>query len=67
MIIERTKEEVIFKLSGNFNLDDLQDITDYLEFTELTKKNKTSQKEVDNLVNEIKKGRWEKTKNRIGL
>ena len=32
MIIERTKNEVIFKLPSSINLDDLQSIADLLEF-----------------------------------
>ena len=35
---------------------------DWIEFKELTKKAKTTQKQVDSLVKEIKKGRWSKTK-----
>jgi hypothetical protein len=47
------------------NLDDLQDLTDLFEYKELTKNTKTSQKEVDDLVKTIKKGRWENTKQQL--
>jgi len=46
-------------------LDDLQDLTDLFEFKELTKKSNTTQKEVDDLVKVIKKGRWKKTKQQL--
>ncbi len=67
MKIERTKTEVIFRIPASVNVDDMQDIADLLEFKELSKKSKASQKQVDNLVNTIKKGRWEKTKEKLGL
>ncbi len=62
MIIERTQTEIIFRLPKNVNIDDLQDLTDLFEYKEITKISKATQKDVDSLVKEIKKGRWEKTK-----
>ena len=67
MIIERTKDEVIFKLPNTINVDDLQDMADLLEFKELSNKSKASQQEVDDLVKTIKKGRWSQTKAKLGL
>jgi len=65
MIIERTPSEIIFRFPKNMKLDDLQDLTDLFEFKELTKKSNATQKEVDDLVKVIKKGRWEKTKKQL--
>jgi hypothetical protein len=65
MIIERINNEIIFRLPGDINVDDLQDMTDLFEFKEIAKKSKAKQKDVDNLVKSIKKGRWDKTKNKI--
>jgi len=65
MIIERTSNEIIFRFPKNLNLDDLQDLTDLFEFKEIAKKSKASQKDVDSLVNTIKKGRWEKAKQQL--
>jgi hypothetical protein len=65
MIIERTKNEVIFRLPANTNIDDLQDISDLFEFRELSNKSKATQADVDALVKTIKKGRWAKTKARL--
>ncbi len=67
MTIERTKNEVIFRLPNNINLDDLQDFADYFQYRTITKKSKASQTEVDNLVKEIKKGRWDKTRKQLDL
>ena len=44
------------------NIDDLQDLTDWLHFKEITRKSKAKQTDVDSLVAEIKKGRWNKRK-----
>lgn len=65
MIIERTKDEVIIRLPGDIDIDELQDMKDWLEYVELTKKSKATQKEADKLVNEFKKGRWEKRKKQL--
>jgi hypothetical protein len=65
MIIERTPNEIIFRLPKNMNLDDLQDLTDLFEYKELTKKSNSTQKDVDDLVKSIKKGRWVKTKQKL--
>jgi hypothetical protein len=68
MIIERTKKEVVFRLpSVNLTVDDLQAVADWVEFKSLAKKTKATQKQVDDLVNKIKKGRWNKTKSKLGL
>ncbi len=67
MQIERTKDEVIFRLPADIDIDDLQAIADLLTYKELTKKFKVSQEEVDDLVKEVKKGRWAETKSKLGL
>ena len=38
MTIERTKNEVIFRLPNNINLDDLQDFADYFKYRTIAKK-----------------------------
>lgn len=65
MIIERTNNEIIFRLPGDINLDDLQDMADFFEYLEIARKSKAKQNDVDTLVKSIKKGRWEKTRKKI--
>ena len=65
MLIERTKNEIIFRLPGDLNVDDLQDVADILEYNEIAKKSRAKQSDVDSLVKEIKKGRWERTKSKL--
>ncbi len=67
MIIERTKDEIIFRVPASVNVDDLQDIADLIEFKEISKKSAAKQKDVDNLVSSIKTGRWAKTKAKLSL
>jgi hypothetical protein len=67
MRIERTKNEVIIRVPASVNVDDLQDLTDLIEYKEISRKSKATQEEVDNLVSDIKEGRWEKTKAKLDL
>lgn len=62
MIIERTKNEIIISLSEDINIDELQDMTDWFQYKEITRKSKAKQADVDLLVNQIKKGLWNKRK-----
>jgi hypothetical protein len=62
MIIERTKNEIIFRLPGDIKIDELQELTDWFRYLEVTRKSKATQTEVDLLVKEIKKGRWARRK-----
>ena len=67
MIIERTKNEVIFRLPATTSIDDLQDMSDLFEFKEISGKAEANQLQVDDLVKSIKKGRWSKTKSKLNL
>lgn len=67
MKIERTKNEVIIRIPSSVNVDDLQDLADLIEYKEISKDSKATQKEVDELVSNIKRGRWERTKGNLGL
>ncbi len=55
MIIERTKNEIIFRLPANTKVDELQDMADLLDFKEIAQKSKATQKDVDDLVKSVKK------------
>ena len=65
MLIERTSKEVIIRLPASVDTDDLQDFLDYARYKELTSKFKVSQKEVDKLANQVKKGWWAKNRDRL--
>ena len=67
MMTERTSKEVIFRLPSSTKLEDLQDIADLFTFKEISRKSKARQKDADELVKTIKKGRWARTKQKLGL
>jgi hypothetical protein len=54
MVIERTKKEVIIRLSANVDTEDLQKFLNYARYKELTANFKVSQEQVDDLVSQIK-------------
>lgn len=66
MTVEYTNKEIIFKIPKNTKIEDLQDLADLFEFKQIARKSKATQKELDLLLNEGKKGRWESIKNKIG-
>lgn len=53
MIIERTNNEILVRLSPLTNTSDLQDLLDFLEYKELVSKSKAKQCDIDELVNEV--------------
>lgn len=65
MIVERINNEVVIRLPGSIDTTYLEEMIDYIRFIEITSKSKATQDEVDLLVNEIKKGRWEKNRERL--
>jgi hypothetical protein len=62
MIIERINNEIVIRLPGDINIDELQDMADWFQYLEITRNTKVRQEDVDNLVSQIKKGRWDRRK-----
>ncbi|MCF8372739.1 MAG: hypothetical protein K9H64_14035 [Bacteroidales bacterium] len=62
MIIEKTNKEIIFRLPADINIDELQDMKEWFKYMEIARNSKAQQEDVDLLVKEAKKGRWEKRK-----
>ena len=67
MKIERTKKEVIIRIPASVNVDDMQDLADLIRYKEISSKSQATQEDVENLVNDVKRGRWNKTKTKLGL
>lgn len=67
MIVERQKSELLVRLSSGIPTSRIQAILDYLRYEELTAKSVVTQEEVNNIVDNIKKGRWIKAKIQLGL
>jgi hypothetical protein len=60
MVIERTDDEVIIRLPAYVNTEGLQRFVNLLSYKEATAKSEATQAQVDELVKEVKKGRWAK-------
>lgn len=65
MLVERTKKEVIIRLSASVDTEDLQDFLNYARYKELTSDAKIDQKEADKLSNEINSKWWTKNRNKL--
>ena len=63
MIIEKTKDQILIKISPKVDAFGFQRIMDYLEYLEITSKSKAKQSDADKLANELNQGWWEKNKN----
>ena len=57
---------VIFRLKGNIDVEELQDQACMLEFKEIGSKSKATQRQVNDLVKKVKKGRWDQTRGKVG-
>ncbi|MCF8308683.1 MAG: hypothetical protein K9I68_06715 [Bacteroidales bacterium] len=62
MIVERKNNEIVVRISANTKASKIQSILDYLRYEELTAESTATQEDVDKLVKEAKKGRWERIK-----
>ena len=67
MIVERQNNEIIVRFSADNKASKIQSILDYLRYEELTSKSKATQKELNLLLKEVKKGRLDKIKKETGL
>jgi hypothetical protein len=65
MLIERTDNEVIIRLPSYVDTTGLQRLVDYLSYKEATSQSKATQAEIDELAKEVKKGWWDKNRNRL--
>ncbi|MCD4774134.1 MAG: hypothetical protein K8R41_12210 [Bacteroidales bacterium] len=67
MIVERQDNEILVRFSAGIRTSRIQAILDYLRYEELTSKSAATENDVDKLVKEVKKGRWNRTKKELGL
>ncbi len=64
MLIERTNNEIIIRLSPNIDIQDLQKVLNFARYKELTAKFKVSQAQVNELISDIKLN-WNKKKKKV--
>ena len=67
MIVERQDNEILVRFSAGIKTSRIQTILDYLRYEELTSKSIATENDIDELLKEIKKGRWSKTRKELGL
>lgn len=65
MIIERTKSEIIIRVSSRINTLGLQRLVDFLKYQELTADSKVKQSDIDSLARSVNKKWWDSNKNKF--
>ena len=65
MLIERTKSEIVIRVSSKVDTYGLQRLMDYLNYQELTSTSKAKQSDIDNLAKEVNRNWWDKNKHRF--
>ncbi len=67
MIVERQDNEISVRFSAKMTASRIQTILDYLRYEELTSKSTATENDVNELLKDVKKGRWKRTKEELGL
>ena len=65
MIVERTENEVIVRLSPAVKVEDLQDFLNYARYKELTANVQVEQDEIDKMAAEINKNWWSENRDKL--
>jgi hypothetical protein len=65
MIIERTDNQIIIKVSPKVDSFGFQRIMDYLDYLEITSKSKATQDDADKLADELNDNWWKKNRKRF--
>jgi predicted trehalose synthase len=65
MIIERTSNQIMIKVSSNIDKFGMQRVMDYIEYLEATSKSKATQEDADKLADELNENWWNKNRNRF--
>jgi hypothetical protein len=65
MVLERTGNEVIIRLPGNINWEDLELMIKFIKYRERVAKSKATQEDIDRLASEANKQWWEENKHRF--
>lgn len=67
MLVERTENEILIRISPDIDINDIQDIIDLLKYKELVSKSKATQKDVDELSKEVNRSISERVRKERGL
>lgn len=64
MIIERTDNEIIIRISSSLRLEDIAQSLDYIRYREIVSKSKAIQADIDKLSAVVNKEWWDKNKSK---
>ncbi len=67
MLVERRNNEILVRFSAGIKTSRIQTVLDYLRIEELTSKSSASEEDFDESLKDVKKGRWDRTKEELGL
>jgi hypothetical protein len=65
MVVERTNNEVIIRISTSIDTEELQDLLNFVRYKELVSGIKVAQTEVDKLAEDVNKDWWAKNRKRL--
>lgn len=65
MIVERTNNQIIIRVSHRVDTFGFQRIMDYLDYLEITSKSKATQDDADRLADELNENWWSKNRKKI--
>jgi predicted trehalose synthase len=65
MIIERTSDQIIIKVSPKVDSFGFQRIMDYLDYLEITAKSQATQEDADKLADELNENWWSKNRQKF--
>jgi thioredoxin-related protein len=65
MVLERIEGEVIIRLPGNINWEDLQLMIKFIQYRERVAKSKAKQEDIDRLASDVNKQWWAENKHRF--
>ncbi|MCD4789074.1 MAG: hypothetical protein K8R37_03660 [Bacteroidales bacterium] len=65
MIVERTSNEILLKVSPNIDKFGIQRVVEYLEYLEMTSHFKAKQEDADKLADELNENWWKENRDRF--
>ena len=65
MIVERTSNQIVIKVSPKVDTFGFQRIMEYLDYLELTSKSKATQDDADKLADELNENWWKENRRRF--
>jgi hypothetical protein len=65
MVLERTADEVIIRLPGNINWEELELMIKFIKYRERVAKSKAKQEDIDQLASDVNKQWWAENKHRF--